>query len=87
LPGAQLVVLLGEGTFHQIHGGATTSRRFDRADMEAEYERLRGEPYTPPTNEVLYVGRVPAPTLPHLERSVRWAVRSQAPTDAVTPSV
>jgi glycosyltransferase involved in cell wall biosynthesis len=28
LEGVQLVVLLGEGTFHQIHGGAATSGRF-----------------------------------------------------------
>ena len=28
LPGSRLVVMLGEGTFHQIHGGAATSRRF-----------------------------------------------------------
>jgi len=85
LEGAQLVVLLGEGTFHQIHGGIATSRRHARDGWEEEYEALRGEPYTPPGNAPIYVGRVPPAVLPHLDRSVRWAIRA-AERDAVTPS-
>ena len=42
LDGAQLVVLLGEGTFHQIHGGAATSGRFGWREMHDEYVALRG---------------------------------------------
>jgi len=72
---AQLIVLLGEGTFHQIHGGASTSRRISRADARAEYEALRGDPYSPPANRPLYLGWVPETALPHLEYSVRWASR------------
>ncbi len=71
LEGAQLVVLLGEGTFHQTHGGAATSGRFAKADADAEYEALRGEPFARPANEALYVGAVPAEVLPHLDESVR----------------
>jgi glycosyltransferase involved in cell wall biosynthesis len=72
---AQLIVLLGEGTFHQIHRGASTSRRVSRSEAWAEYERLRGHPYSPPTNQPLYLGRVPGAALPHLEYSVQWATR------------
>ena len=76
LAGAQLVVLLGEGTFHQIHGGAATSGRITREEAGVEYEALRGKPYAPPNNEPLYVGRVPPTALEHLEHSVRWAARA-----------
>lgn len=74
LPGTRLVELLGEGTFHQFHGGAATSRRYGWTEMAAGYEALRGEPYRPPTVAPLYVGSVPAPYLVHLERSVRLAL-------------
>ena len=43
LDGVQLVVLLGEGTFHQYHGGAATSARYTWDEMHAEYESIRGE--------------------------------------------
>jgi glycosyltransferase involved in cell wall biosynthesis len=78
LDGVQLVVLLGEGTFHQIHGGASTSLQITRAQVEAEYEALRGHPHAAPTNEPLYFGRVPPTTLAHLEYSVKWAMRPRA---------
>jgi len=73
LPGAQLIVLVGEGTFHQFHGGAATSRRFTWEEMNDDYEALRHERYRPPTNEALYLGHVPPSALPHLEESVRLA--------------
>lgn len=48
LPGAQLIRIAGEATFHQIHGGTTTAGR-DRAVMAVKqaaqrYSRLRGHP-------------------------------------------
>ena len=73
LSGVELVELLGEGTFHQFHGGAATSRRLTWADMHAQYVAIRGQPYRPPSNAPLYVGRVPASTIPHLERSAQLA--------------
>src|SRR5258708_3404074 len=45
LDGAQLVVLLGEGTFHQIHGGAATSGRIGWDEMHAESLQLRRRAY------------------------------------------
>ena len=41
LHGVELVVLLGEGTFHQYHGGAATSRRLTWDD---DARRLPGDP-------------------------------------------
>ena len=75
LDGVQLVVLLGEGTFHQIHGGASTSGRIGWEEMHDEYVKLRGRPYAPPTNERLYVGTVPPQALPHIEHSAQRALQ------------
>lgn len=42
-------VVLGEGTFHQVHGGAATNgSEGDRRAMNEEYERIFGKPFTPP---------------------------------------
>jgi glycosyltransferase involved in cell wall biosynthesis len=79
LPEAQLVVLLGEGTFHQIHGGAATSRRTTREETFAQYERLRGRPYAPPAVDPLFVGRVPPDALEHVRYSAGWALRARDP--------
>ena len=78
LPGAELIVLLGEGTFHQIHGGAATSGRYTREEAGEEYERLRGRPYSPPELPPMYLGNVPTTTLPALEHSIRWATKAAA---------
>ncbi|HRW38736.1 MAG TPA: glycosyltransferase [Aquihabitans sp.] len=72
LPGATLVQLLGEGTFHQIHGGAATSRRFGWDEMHADYVARRGERYVPPPNRPIHLGRMPDGAVGLLEHSVRW---------------
>lgn len=68
--GTKLVVLLGEGTFHQIHGGAATSRRHSFDEMQLDYEHIRGERYRAPKKETFYVGRVPDTAFAHLVESV-----------------
>jgi Glycosyl transferase family 2 len=74
LGGVQLIVLLGEGTFHQYHGGAATTRRYSWDEMHAEYQAIAGAPHRPPANPPLYVGRVHPPLLPLVERSARQAI-------------
>lgn len=74
LPGVRLVELLGEGTFHQFHGGAATSRRFSGQEMRDDYRAIRGHAYRPPTNTPLYVGTVPEAALAHVEASARLAI-------------
>jgi glycosyltransferase involved in cell wall biosynthesis len=76
--GAELVVLLGEGTFHQIHGGAATSRRFSWDDQHAEYERITGRTHQPPQNRPRYLGTVPGTLLPHVARSAQLAIERLA---------
>ncbi len=78
LDDAQLIVLLGEGTFHQLHGGAATSRRFSWDEMHDDYQAIRGHPHQPPSNRAFYVGTVPDPLLEHLAYSTRWALDRRA---------
>ena len=53
-----VITLLGEATFHQVHGGvATNALRGPHADFEAEYLTIRGEPYRPAHYDSLYLGR------------------------------
>jgi hypothetical protein len=57
LPDSRLVMLIGEGTFHQVHGGVTTNdpdARFE--DLQAEFERIRGRGYRRPSAKPLLVG-------------------------------
>jgi hypothetical protein len=72
-PGVELVVLLGEGTFHQFHGGAATSGRLTSDRMHAEYGAIRGERWRLTTIPPLFVGRLPEEAMPHVERSVSLA--------------
>ncbi len=57
----ELFYLMGEGCFHQIHGGVTTGgkqrdvSRFD--SMQDEYRRIRGETYRTPPNQPILFGR------------------------------
>jgi glycosyltransferase involved in cell wall biosynthesis len=74
LEAAQLIVLLGQGTFHQLHGGAATSRRLGWDEMHAEYMAIRGEEYRPPSNAPLYLGGIRPTAFRHLEQSLALAL-------------
>jgi hypothetical protein len=67
--GAPLVMLIGEGTFHQLHYGATTQaggigRPAEGGDGSLgdaygrEYEAIRGHPYRRSAPQPLLVGRI-----------------------------
>lgn len=63
LPGTDFTVLLGEGVFHQFHGGVATNVKpsdHPAPSFHEEYERLRGVRYRPPGIEnVVYCGTMP----------------------------
>lgn len=78
LPDARLVVLLGEGTFHQVHGGVTTRSPEEGAPshwerLHGEYMEIKGEPFVLPQLEPLYLGSLPPAVLPKIEWSCRFA--------------
>lgn len=64
-PDVDLVMLIGEGTFHQFHRGATSGqppRAVDAlvASFDAEYRAIRGREFDPETQRrPHYVGHVP----------------------------
>jgi len=61
-PHLEPVLLLGEGTFHQFHGGVATNVPMDQhpwSRFHDEYVRLRGKPYTVPRFAPHYLGHLP----------------------------
>jgi cephalosporin hydroxylase len=78
----RLVLLLGEATFHQIHGGVATNLAVeDLAEgtriWSDQYESIRGNPYRPPdlAHEPIYLGTLPRPMLPRFVRAALAPVR------------
>lgn len=71
VPGVVPVVLLGEGTFHQIHGGVATNVRMEHHPIAAfrrEYRAIRGRDYrSAPVPAVLF-GTMPESARRFLER-------------------
>lgn len=54
------VTLLGEASFHQIHGGASTNSPVSRwAEFQAEYASIHGREWRQPEYRSLYWGRGP----------------------------
>lgn len=50
-------MILGEGTFHQVHGGAATNGTHEaRAAMGREYEEIHGCAFEMPTYQARFVG-------------------------------
>ncbi|MEM9043259.1 MAG: glycosyltransferase [Pseudomonadota bacterium] len=57
-PEASVRVLLDEATFHQVHGGATTSSPASMRDtFDREYESLRGQSYVRPKVDAEFIGK------------------------------
>ncbi len=74
LPASQLIMLLGEGTFHQVHGGVATNAASSPWDaFHTEYVRLRGKPFAISAVQPWYVGELAPQTLPSIESSARTA--------------
>jgi glycosyltransferase involved in cell wall biosynthesis len=78
LDGVELIVLLGEATFHQFHGGAGTTRRYSWDEMHADYQSITGVTHQPPVNRPLYVGPARPTLLPLIERAARQAIKRVA---------
>ncbi|PLW81649.1 hypothetical protein CWI75_14365 [Kineobactrum sediminis] len=63
-PGVQHLVLHGEGSFHQFHGGVTTGgkdpkMRDDYIDnSKRQYRVLRGEEFSSPVTDPIYLGSI-----------------------------
>ncbi len=87
-PEMQAVLLLGEATFHQIHGGTSTNATMGKAisDWElwcAQYEDIRGTPYRPPVPQrpLVYLGGMPKNMRLHYLRSLAYPSQPAALAD------
>lgn len=68
-----VTLLLGEATFHQVHGGVATNASTDRwPEFHAEYMSIRGKPYVVPTGTPLLFGRWTEATLPSVRQSADY---------------
>ena len=77
-PGTLPVLLAGEGSFHQFHGGITTGqkgeiRRGIMAAHFAQYAAIRGGPYRPPDKRPFLLGAFPDCTMKTMEQAARNA--------------
>lgn len=88
--GVEHVVLLGEGTFHQFHGGVTTGgeARDVRAalieEMKEQYESVRGAPYQSPMTKPVFLGELPVQALNFVKSSAEPLIEHRANTNAGT---
>jgi hypothetical protein len=74
--GAELVILLGEGTFHQLHGGTSTNalpenQNLDCIGWASQYSNIRGRSYEipRPTHPPTFIGTLPRPVLARVVRA------------------
>jgi hypothetical protein len=59
-PRAKPIMLLGEATFHQVHGGLATDNATSRwNEFHDEYSRIRGHAYARPTRVPHFFGTLP----------------------------
>lgn len=73
LDGAQVFRILGEGTFHQVHGGVTTNAEVHPWDaFHDEYVAVRGKPFQSPAPPAWYFGTAPKGFERHM--GVGWSV-------------
>lgn len=79
LPDIELILLFGEATFHQIHGGVATNARSPDVirNIFDEYESIRGKKFSLPTKAPIYFGQAPIQCAPWIFRSVRQLVGDQ----------
>lgn len=78
MPDTKLAILLNEGTFHQVHGGvATNSQREDATPKiySDEYKTIRGELFSVPDKEAIYIGR-------YIEEGTKFLKRSLTPGES-----
>lgn len=85
LPQSQLVILAGEASFHQFHGGVTTRQDRKREELMSQfkqrYEEVRGRPFHSPLREATLFGEIDLNAAPLLHYS---AVEGRARFERLT---
>ena len=91
-PRSTLIVLPGEGSFHQFHGGVTTNRskrsperRRMMERLNEQYLRLRGEPYRAPGKSAVFLGEIPDQAQRFVAHSAEQARKDREPEGSPEP--
>ena len=82
-PGSLLITLIGEGSFHQFHGGVTTGQQVEARTKAleahlAQYLEIRGEPFSPPECRSIYLGTLPDAALKFVQHSAERVLKLKA---------
>lgn len=81
-PSTELILLLGEGSFHQIHGGVATNNadqqtfQNDLRRWIEQYKAIRGKDFKPSTRRPEYWGELVPEVVPLLSHSVQRLVEN-----------
>ena len=70
----QYVLLVGEATFHQVHGGVASNAPASAhpwAEFHQDYVAIRGKPYQRRPRPPYYLGTLPAEAMPIAQESLR----------------
>ncbi|MES1991098.1 MAG: glycosyltransferase family A protein [Pseudomonadota bacterium] len=71
-------LLAGEGSFHQIHGGVTTSTKADRDDVLKrqgdQLDEILGHPFLSPRIELTLLGKIPTSALRYVLFSAKRGI-------------
>jgi len=87
-PAARVIMLMGEATFHQVHGGiATNSRQSPWDQFHAEYVAIRGKRYECPRIDPLFIGRPHAAAQPTLKSSLTTLIKPTTPSEVRSPTI
>ena len=78
LPQVVVITLLGEGNFHQVHGGAATNAIHPPwSSYHDEYLRIRGRAFERPVYDTIYVGSVPVNALSSIAASAQRSLATR----------
>lgn len=78
-PSGRVIMLLGEATFHQVHGGVATNSTVSKwQQFHDEYVRVRGTAYARPVGAPLLYGSLPSEALPSMQVSVNRRLQRAA---------
>ena len=78
-PSGSVILLLGEATFHQVHGGIATNATTSKWDQfHDEYVRVRGTGYVRPGGTPMVFGRIHPAALPSVEAAAQRGLQLQA---------
>ncbi|HEX7823061.1 MAG TPA: CmcI family methyltransferase [Sphingobium sp.] len=84
-PDGRLIMLMGEATFHQVHGGIATNNPVSPWDIfHAEYVAIRGKNFAAPQVEPLMIGRIPPSSRTSIKQSLA-TLMGEAPIPRMDP--